>query len=182
MPCSPHPHHTPQARDTSGHGTLLPPPQKAQVFGPGKSPAGGDEQRELLGSPWGAPGGTPGEPQPERVHPKLRGRTLEPLAMGHPPCSSYNPSKAALEGPQGQGHRFPRKASCIRRVVPLPPASSVSKPTHPNLPPLPPRSPPPSRRHHPPGLRFWRSSSAAAVSYFSVVDDLNSFAALRGRQ
>lgn len=59
---------------THGHSTLLPPPQKAQVFGPGKSPAGGDEQRELLGSPWGAPGGTPGEPQPGRVHPKLRGR------------------------------------------------------------------------------------------------------------
>lgn len=62
--------------------------------------------------------------------------------MGHPPCSSHNPSKATLEGPQGQGHRFPRKASCIGRVVPLPPASSVSKPTHPNLPPLPPVVPP----------------------------------------
>lgn len=56
--------------------------------------------------------------------------------------------------------------------------SSASKPTHPNF--L--CNPPHSHMHHPPGLHFWRSAWAAAVSYFSAVDDLNSFPALRGRQ
>lgn len=48
--------------------------------------------------------------------------------------------------------------------------SSASKPTHPNF--L--CNPPHSHMHHPPGLHFWRRAWAAAVSYFSVVDDLNS--------
>lgn len=114
-----------------------------------------------------ANGTSPAQPRRGRVapqpsHPLLQGVHPTPAAT----CTTWHVKEGRDPAPRGRQRRGCSSALCQQ---------------NPHLQ-IPLATPPPSHMHHPPGLHFWRSARAAAVSYFSVVDDLNSFPALRGRQ